>query len=90
MAKRWSTASSPPPTIARRRHGRRQTSTVDHVRVDLVNEKISERVQKLRNEEEMREGEKREAGVAEGVAGVEVYRRRCSGQLELGTSGLAA
>ena len=52
--------------------------------------KINERVQKLRNEEEMREGEKGEAGVAEGVAGARVYRRRCSGRLELCTSGLVA
>ena len=56
VARRWSSVCSPSPAIARRRHGRRRTSSVDHVRIDLANGKGEEDVHEMRHDEEKREG----------------------------------
>ena len=50
----------------------------EHVLVDLLIGKIDELVCKLRIEEEMREGEKREAGVAGVWPELEDYRRQAA------------
>ena len=66
MARRWSPVCSPSPEIARRSFGwRRSEASVDGDD-DLAGERRRERVREMRNKEEMREGEKREAGVVGG------------------------
>ena len=45
---------------------------------DLAGERRRERVREMRNEEKMREGEEREAGVAGDEPELEDYRRRAA------------
>ena len=66
MARWWSTASSPPSAIARRRHGWRRLCSVDHVRDDLVNREGGGDVREMQPDEKKREGVKRGQGTSYG------------------------
>ena len=80
----------PSPVIARRSRGRRRLRSVGDGGVVLARGKISEDVQRLRNEKVRRVGGKGGCGNRRSWPARGNYRRRCCGGSSLLTSGLAA